>query len=474
MIPLNLAELVEVTGGELHGCEDGRRGRRRRRDHGLAGVRTGQPLRRPGRRVRRRPLRPGRRGGGRRGGARLRPIAGVPTIAVDDVQTAFGRLGRGVVDRAPGVRVVGITGSSGKTTTKDLLASVLSTAGETVAPLNSLNGEIGVPLTVCRIRAATRYLVVEMGAGIGHVEYLTHIAPPHVAIVLNVGTAHVGEFGSRQHRARQVGAAQGGASGRPVHPQCRRSRRRRDGQRPAVARPARRSLAWCGGARGGRCRRQAGQSGIRPHRPGGARRCRCSSAVPTVANSLAVAAAALELGMPLDRVAAALSAATPVSRWRMEITERPDGVVVVNDAYNANPTRCARRSTRSRSSRRRERGGPSSAGCSSSGRTVTVSTPPSGRMPPGWVSTTSWRSATGRGPTAPSSGFRTSTRPTSSSRHASSRATSCCSSRAATAGYGGSVTGSPARRVGEGRRAMEAAHAVDDGPDERDERTVAP
>ena len=77
------------------------------------------------------------------------------------------------------------------------MAAVLSTSGPTVAPVNSLNGEIGVPLTVCRIDAATRFLVAEMGArGIGHISYLTEIAPPQVAIVLNVGLAHVGEFGS--------------------------------------------------------------------------------------------------------------------------------------------------------------------------------------------------------------------------------------------------------------------------------------
>ncbi len=126
-----------------------------------------------------------------------RPVPGVPTLVVDDVQTGFGRVARGVLDRAPDLTVLAVTGSSGKTTVKDLLAAVLATSGPTVAPVNSLNGEIGVPLTVCRIDGETRFLVAEMGArGIGHISYLTEIAPPRVAVVLNVGLAHVGEFGS--------------------------------------------------------------------------------------------------------------------------------------------------------------------------------------------------------------------------------------------------------------------------------------
>jgi UDP-N-acetylmuramoyl-tripeptide--D-alanyl-D-alanine ligase len=135
-----------------------------------------------------------------------RVVEGVPCVVVDDVQTAFGRIARGVVDRAPELRVIGITGSSGKTSAKDLLAAVLSSVAETVAPVNSLNGEIGVPLTVCRVTPTTRFLVAEMGArGIGHIDYLTRIAPPQVAIVLNVGTAHVGEFGSREPSQRRQG-----------------------------------------------------------------------------------------------------------------------------------------------------------------------------------------------------------------------------------------------------------------------------
>ncbi len=127
-----------------------------------------------------------------------RAVDGVACVVVPDTQDAFAALAREVVRRLPDLQVVGITGSSGKTSTKDLLGSVLATAGPTVAPVGSYNSEVGVPLTVCRVVADTRFLVVEMGArGIGHVEYLTRMAPPRIGVVLNVGTAHVGEFGSR-------------------------------------------------------------------------------------------------------------------------------------------------------------------------------------------------------------------------------------------------------------------------------------
>ena len=342
MIPVSLADLVEVTGGELHGCDDPAA-------VVVEGVVTTDSrecgpgslyVARGGEFADGHDYAPAAVAAGAVAVLGSRPVAGVPTIVVDDVQTAFGRLARGVLDRAPGLPVVGITGSSGKTTTKDLLASVLSTAGETVAPINSLNGEIGVPLTVCRITPATRYLVVEMGArGIGHVEYLTHIAPPQVAIVLNVGTAHVGEFGSRANIALAKSELP-----KAVPPEGLTILNADDPLVAAMAGGLQSRVQLVGHSPVAEVRAEdvavdtwgrAAYDLIAPQ--GRARVSLQLSGAHHVANSLAVAAAALELGMPLDRVAAALSAATPVSRWRMEITERPDGVVVVNDAYNANP-----------------------------------------------------------------------------------------------------------------------------------------
>lgn len=134
-----------------------------------------------------------------------RPV-GVPAVVVTDVLDALAALARTVLTAVPDVTVIGLTGSAGKTSTKDLLAQVLPELGETIATVKSFNGEIGMPLTVTHLEEGVRYLVLEMGArGIGHIAHLTSIAPPVVGLVLNVGTAHVGEFGGREQIAKAKG-----------------------------------------------------------------------------------------------------------------------------------------------------------------------------------------------------------------------------------------------------------------------------
>src|SRR5690606_37649050 len=134
-----------------------------------------------------------------------RPLPG-PHVLVADSVVARGELAREVLGRlrAEGqLQVVGLTGSVGKTTTKDVLAQVLAHSGPTVAPRESFNNEIGLPLTVLSATRETRYLVLEMGAsGPGHIDYLTRIAPLDVAVVLVVGHAHMGGFGSIDAVAR--------------------------------------------------------------------------------------------------------------------------------------------------------------------------------------------------------------------------------------------------------------------------------
>jgi len=269
-----------------------------------------------------------------------RPVAGVPCVVVDDVQTAFGRLARGVVDRAPDLTVVAVTGSSGKTSTKDLLAQVLATAGETVAPVNSLNGEIGVPLTVCRVTPATRFLVAEMGArGIGHLAYLTTIAPPDVSVVLNVGVAHVGEFGSKEAVAQAKGELvealrpEGLAVLNADDPEVAKMRSRTQARVVTVGRSADADIRAVDVRLDARSR-----ATFTAVTPGGSAEVALNvSGAHHVGNALAVVATALECGMRLADVATALSTARSASRWRMEVHERSDGVTVVNDAYNANP-----------------------------------------------------------------------------------------------------------------------------------------
>ncbi|MEZ5192852.1 MAG: UDP-N-acetylmuramoyl-tripeptide--D-alanyl-D-alanine ligase [Nocardioides sp.] len=262
---------------------------------------------------------------------------GVPTVIAPDPARALARLARHVVDRLPAT-VFALTGSQGKTGTKDLLAHVLTGSGRTVATRGNLNNELGVPLTVLRATAQADHLVVEMGArGLGHIAELCAIAPPRIAAVLNVGTAHVGEFGGREAIAEAKGEivaalpADGvavlNADDPLVAPMSARTPARvltfgetgevawRHLTQDALGRPAF-ELGYAGSWRPVRL----GQLGAHQ-----------------VANAAAAAAMALAGGLDLDEVAARLSAARPASRWRMELFERPDGLVVVNDAYNANP-----------------------------------------------------------------------------------------------------------------------------------------
>ena len=271
-----------------------------------------------------------------------RPV-GVPAVVVPDVQDALGRLAAAVLGLLPGIAVVGITGSSGKTSTKDLVAQVLARLGSTVAPPGSFNNELGHPYTVLRSTMDTRYLVLEYSArGRGHIAALCRIAPPRIATVLNVGSAHLGEFGSRQAIAAAKGelvealppAAAGGVAVL-------------NADDPLVAAMAARTAArvvTVGESAGAEVRAvdvrldERGRPAYRLVTPAGAAEVRLGLYGPHhVPNSLAAAAVATELGMPLPAVAAALAEARPLSRWRMEVTERPDGVMVVNDAYNANP-----------------------------------------------------------------------------------------------------------------------------------------
>jgi UDP-N-acetylmuramoyl-tripeptide--D-alanyl-D-alanine ligase len=273
-----------------------------------------------------------------------RPVPDLPSVVVEDVELAFGQLARAVIAAAPDLTVVAITGSSGKTSTKDLLAQVLAELGPTVAAEGSYNSEVGVPLTVVRVDEQTRYLVAEMGSrGPGHLTYLTSIAPPDISVVLNVGAAHLGEFGSRAGVAK--------AKSELVHALSPSGLAILNADDPAVAAMAQASKApvvLVGRASSAAVRAEdvsldpqarasfdlvselPGRAGRAPVRLG-------LHGEHHVANALAVAAVALSLGLPLPATAAALTAARASSRWRMEVVERADGVTIVNDAYNANP-----------------------------------------------------------------------------------------------------------------------------------------
>jgi UDP-N-acetylmuramoyl-tripeptide--D-alanyl-D-alanine ligase len=268
-----------------------------------------------------------------------RPVD-APCVVVADPVVALGQLAAHVRAELPDVVVVGVTGSQGKTSTKDLIAQVLESAGPTIATAASLNNEIGSPLTLLRADPSTEFLVVEMGArGRGHIEYLARMARPSIGVVLNVGASHIGEFGSQADIAVAKGELVEAlpASGVAV---LNRDDPLVDAMRTRTA--AR--VATFGTARDADVRvsdsrlDDDGQISLTLVMSGRRHGLELSLiGLHQAANVAAAAAVGLACGLDDDAVVSALATARARSRWRMELTETPSGVIVVNDAYNANP-----------------------------------------------------------------------------------------------------------------------------------------
>jgi UDP-N-acetylmuramoyl-tripeptide--D-alanyl-D-alanine ligase len=264
----------------------------------------------------------------------------VPCVVVDDAVEALGRLASVVRERLTDCRVVGLTGSQGKTTTKDVLAQILDRVGPTVATAGSYNNELGLPLTVLRADADTRHLVLEMGARhVGDIGYLAGLVRPDVAVVLNVGVAHLGEFGDREGIAQTKGELVEALDETGVA-----VLNADDAMVSAMASRTRGRVLTFGSSPGADLRITSLQMDAlgRPRIGLAADGESVQVALPLVGehqagNAAAAAAVAVALGVALEDVGAALEQVSARSRWRMEVSERADGVTVVNDAYNANP-----------------------------------------------------------------------------------------------------------------------------------------
>lgn len=267
----------------------------------------------------------------------------LPTVVVTDPQQALQRLAAHVVARvrrAGGLTVVGLTGSQGKTSTKDLLGAVLDQVAPTVATRGSFNNELGMPLTALRVEPSTRFLVLELGArGTGHIAELTALVTPDVGVVLNVGHAHLGEFGSREAIAE--------AKGELVEclPEDGTAVLNADDDRVlAMTARTRAAVTTFGQERAADVRVEElvlDRLG-RPSFVLATAQDRVPVTLQVVGghqalNAAAAAAAALAVGLSLPQVGAALDAVTTLSQWRMELHELPSGIVVLNDSYNANP-----------------------------------------------------------------------------------------------------------------------------------------
>jgi UDP-N-acetylmuramoyl-tripeptide--D-alanyl-D-alanine ligase len=267
----------------------------------------------------------------------------VPQVVVADTVDALGALATEVVRRVRShgrLRVVGVTGSNGKTTTKNLLREILQRHGATVASRKSFNNEVGGPITALELNDDTQFLVAEMGASaVGEIARLVRMAHPDVGIVLKVGLAHAGEFGGIEQTVLAKSEMVTELSADEVAVL--------NVDDPRVASMAERTAArvvWFGLGERADVRAtdlvvHARGTEFTVTAPDGASaRVRFSVlGEHHVMNALAATAAALELGVPLAQIVDALEEVTLAERWRMQLMGGRDDITVINDAYNASP-----------------------------------------------------------------------------------------------------------------------------------------
>lgn len=238
------------------------------------------------------------------------------------------------------IKVVGITGSNGKTTTKNMLREILSKVGQTVAPIESYNNEVGAPISILKAGFETKYLVVEMGAGgPGSIEYLANLAKPDIGVILKVGLAHVGEFGGIESTAKiksELATALGADKQLVLNAD--------DAFVREMAERSKASITWFGTALESDFRADQQALSIEGtsfvcHWPDGHQR-RINLQIlgeHHTMNALAALAVAERLGVDREVACRAIEEMPLAERWRMQLMHRNDGLTVINDAYNASP-----------------------------------------------------------------------------------------------------------------------------------------
>ena len=259
-----------------------------------------------------------------------------PHVLVSDVGQALIDLARFVRTQLPNMKVIGITGSQGKTTTKEFLYSVLQNEGTTVATAGNFNTDIGVPLTLLRSTEATKFCILEMGARhVGDIAKLTELANPNVGVVLVVGTAHLGEFGSVEAIAKTKSELI-----KALLPKMTAVLGTYDQFTPKMADSLDLNTVLFGDGqivRAADIELHGGFAHFDLVTPAG----RNSVALQVmgehqIPNALAAAAAAFSLGVKNESIAIGLTTALLSSKWRMQI-ETINGIQIIHDYYNANP-----------------------------------------------------------------------------------------------------------------------------------------
>ena len=265
--------------------------------------------------------------------------AGAAVIRVRDTVTALTRLAARQREMTS-ARVVAITGSTGKTITKDLTASVLGQAGPVVYPRSSFNNEIGLPLTVLDLKPETRFLVLEMGSrGRGHIESLCRVARPEVGVITNIGCAHLRFFRTRDNLAAAKGELLQALPSRGFA-----VINADDDYRDFLARLAPCPVVTFGLSRRADVRAERirldgeGRASFLLRTKGGGKE---EVTVPlpgrhNVENALAAAAVGEIMGVKMESIATGIAEAR-MTGWRMEMITKPDEITIINDAYNANP-----------------------------------------------------------------------------------------------------------------------------------------
>jgi UDP-N-acetylmuramoyl-tripeptide--D-alanyl-D-alanine ligase len=266
----------------------------------------------------------------------------VPVLIVSDGVAALADLARLVVARvraAGKLKVIGITGSNGKTTTKNLLKAILEAEGPTVAPAGSFNNQVGAPITMLQVDESTRYLISEMGASReGEIARLVSIAVPDISVVLKVGLAHAGEFGgidATQRAKSEIVRELPGSAVAVLNAD--------DGRVAQMAGMTAARVVWFGlspnaQVRAENVRATASGTVFTLVADGESREVALKIlGEHHVSNALAALTVARELGVPLGHAIAAIEVVPRAERWRMELLQPGGGITVINDAYNASP-----------------------------------------------------------------------------------------------------------------------------------------
>lgn len=267
----------------------------------------------------------------------------IPQIVVKDSVFALGLLAKFVLEevrKKAALKVIGITGSNGKTTTKNMLREILSRSGSTIAPIESYNNEVGAPYSILQTDFDTKFLVVEMGAGgPGSIKYLTDICNPDIGVVLKVGLAHVGEFGGIEATARIKAELAESLSSK-----AQLILNSDDSWVRGMAQATKANVSWFGTTDDSNYRVSEstmsieGTSFVLRWRDGATSKINLRIlGEHNCMNAAAAAAVADALGLDHLEIVSALESLTLAERWRMQVMQRRDGVTVINDAYNASP-----------------------------------------------------------------------------------------------------------------------------------------